>query len=892
MRRLRRFAARLWALVRSRRLDRDVNDEIAGHLAEATDDYIQQGFPPEQARLEAIRGFGGVTQTVECHRAARSFIWVDDWVQDVRYAARMLRRTPGFAAVAVLSLTLGIGANAAMFSVVRAVLLRPLPFADPDALVRVANLTRSTGEVVNLSPADFLDFQRETTVLARVGANGWIDAFTVTSGQGRAERVGTVRVTEGFFPTLGVRPALGRLFSADEDRPGGARVVLLTDGFWRRRFGADRSIAGRAIMVNAEPATVIGVLPSSFRHIEERTDRAPEMFMLYQFDPVEPNRGGHFIRAVGRLNPGRTIDEARAELAAVAARLERQYPEDNGGRDIHVAPLHAAVVGDTGRTLLMLLGAVGVVLLVACANLASLLLAQGLAWERELAVRVSLGASRARLIRQLLAESGWLATLGAAGGVLVAVGTTPLLASLSAAGVPRAGDIRVDEVVLAFTAGIALTASIAFGLLPALALVRRDVPAALKADGRTPVSGLHRRPREVLIAAEVALSMVLLVGAALLTESLWRLQGTDPGFAATDAVAAEVALPLARYPEGTQIPFYQQLEASARGLPGVVGAGAVNILPLTNNYDSRGIQIEDQPQPPGQAPSVQARSVTPGYFRAMGIPLLSGRIFDERDRDGSPLVALVSESMARRYWSGQDPIGRRITFNSGVPAEGRQDVGGAGSREVVGIVGDVKHLGLAEDEAVPMFYTPHAQQPSYHAMTMVVRAAADRPAPAGAIRRLVEEMDREVPVSAARPLQQVLSQSTAEPRVRAALLVLFAMLALLLASVGVYGLVGHLVAQRTHEIGVRLALGATPRRITSMLVRDGLRPVMVGLAVGVAGAFAVSGVLRTMLFGIAETDIGAYLMASSALALAGLVSALVPARRSRHVSAAAALRGE
>ncbi len=812
-------------------------------------------------------------------------------IQDLRLQFRTLWRQPLFAAVALGTLALGTGVNVAIFSVVRAVLLRPLPFADPERLVRVTGFDRRDGVPDNLSPADFMDFEREAATLSRLGAHGWVGWFTITDGRGDPERVGGVQVTDGYFPTLEVQAVLGRLFLAEEDRPEGPRVAILSHGFWQRRFGGDTDVLGRTISVNARPTTVIGVLPSDYRHIEAYPGRTADIFLPQQFERAQPNRGGHFIRAVGRLAVGASVQQARAELEAIAARLERQYPVDNTNQGVAVGPLLETLVSDARPALVMLVTAVGLVLLVACANLANLLLARGALRQRELAVRTALGAGRGRLIRQMLTESLLLSMAGTATGVVLAFWSTSAMSALAAAGLPRSDDIRIDGAVLAFAVLVALASSVAIGLLPAVQLSRGELHETLKQGGRQPSSPVKRHAREALIAAEISVSVVLLVAAGLLMRSLWQLRGVDPGFAIDRVMTVEVSLPVARYEEGTQIPFYDRLLGRVQALPGVQEVGAVNILPLSTNYDSRGVQIEDHPVPDGQAASIQARSVTPGYFRAMRVPLRQGRLFDARDQPDSPLVVIVSESMARRHWPGENPIGRRVTFNSGIPREQQQVVGGPGSREVVGVVGDVKHLGLDEAE-VPMLYTPHAQQPSYHTMTLVVRAGTEPASLTSAVRRELAEMDSEVPLYQARTLARLMDAAVAEPRLRATLLALFAGLASVLASVGVYGVVAYLVGQRSREIGVRLALGAARADILRLLMVQGLRPVVAGLALGLAGALGLSRLLQAMLFGVSAADLLTYTTSAGVLLTTAVAATLLPARRALRVDPALTLRSE
>jgi putative ABC transport system permease protein len=819
------------------------------------------------------------------------------FTQDLRYAFRGLASRPGFTAVAVITLALGIGATTAIFSVVEAVLLRPLEYERADRLLKIRGFDRGDGTIANLSPADFLDFQRDAQTVSPIGANGFVGLFTIGDGRGEAERVGGVNVTAGFFPTLQVQPALGRAFRPEDDTPNAPMTVMLSDGFWRRRFGADPSIVGRGITINARPATVIGVLPATFRHVEINPERPADVFIPYGFNPAQANRGGHFIRGIARLKDGVSVEQARAEFEAIAARLERDYPVSNNEQGVVVTPLLDSMVSEARPVLLLLSAAVGLVLLVACANVANLLLARGTGRLREFALRAAIGADRRRLVRQMLTESLALSVVGAAGGLLLAFWATRALTALAATGMPRADQIRLDAPALVFAVAASLLTSVIFGLLPALQLSRLDLNDALKEGGRQNTAAAGRGARELLIVAEVAISIVLLVGAGLLIRSLWQLQQVDPGFSAEKVLAMEVSLPTARYEEGTQMPFYQRLEERIGALPGVAAAGAINILPLSNNYDSRGIQVEDSPKPDGQGYAPQARSVTPGYFAAMGIPLLAGRNFDAHDADDGQLVVIVSEAMARKYWTASalgnvaDVVGKRITFNSGIPSDRQQVVGGAGSRLVVGVAGNVKHLGLDEEE-VPMFYTPHTQQPSYHTMRVVVRAEAEPAALTRMVREELSQMDREVPLSQVATLSRTLESTVAAPRMRANLLGLFAALAMMLAAIGVYGVVAYMVGQRTQEIGVRRALGAKAADVLLMLVREAMRPVALGIVIGVAGAYALTRLLAAMLFEISATDVTTYAVACGVLAAAALLASILPARRALGVDPISAVRGQ
>jgi putative ABC transport system permease protein len=799
--------------------------------------------------------------------------------QDLRYAFRGLARRPGFTAIAVITLSLGIGATTAIFSVVQAVLLRPLEYRRAERIVKIIGFDKAEGTTGNLSPADFLDFQRGATSFERMGANGWVGLATISGGTGEAERVGSVQVTEGFFPTLQVQPALGRGIHADDDRPGAPRVVLISDGFWRRRFAADPRIVGQPITINAMPFTVIGVLPASFRHLEINPERAADIFSPYQFDPAQANRGGHFIRGIARLKDGVSVEQGRAELISIAGRLEQQYPRDNTDQGVKVDPLLESIVGESRPLMLLLGGSVIVVLLVACANVANLLLARGTGRLREIALRAAIGADRRRLIRQLLTESAALSLLGAAGGLVLAWAATRGLTVLAAAGIARADQIRIDPVVLLFALAASIATGMLIGLLPALQLSRQDLNESLKQGGRQNTAAVGRGSRELLIIAEVSLSVMLLVGAGLLIRSLWHLQNVNPGFAAEQVLTLEVSLPVARYKEGDQMPFYQQLEERVRSLPGVSRVGAINILPLSNNYNSEGVQIEDHPMPEGQGPSPQVRSVTPGYFRAMGIPFIKGREFDPRDTAEAQQVVIISEAMAKRYWTGKaDVIGKRVIHQKQ-------------TRTVIGIVGDVKHLALDEGD-VPMMYQPHTQHASYHTMRLVVRAKADAAALTGQVREALNQMDRNVPLSQVATLASSIDKTVAEPRMRALLLGLFASLAMVLAAIGVYGVVAYMVGQRTQEIGVRRALGARGADVVTLLLHDAMRPVAIGIAIGIAGAYALARLLAAMLFEVSATDVTTYAVACSLLAAAALLASVVPARRALGVDPITAVRGQ
>jgi putative ABC transport system permease protein len=797
--------------------------------------------------------------------------------QDIRFAVRSFLHRPGWTVVVLLTLAVGIGANTAIFSLFNAVVLRPLDYPESDRLVKILGSDLETGETRNISPADFYDFQSESESFESMGAHGWVGFFTIT-GDGDPERVAGTQVTAGFFTTLGVSPRLGRTFTLEDDREGVASTTLLTHAFWQRRFGGDPDVVGKSLEVNALVHEIIGVLPPSFRHPEPNPEREPELYTLYQFERGGAFRSGRFIRGIGRLSAGRSLDAARAELDGLARRLEQTYPESNKNRGVHLLTLKDAVVGEARTGVLVLLGAVIAVLLIACANIANLQLASGGARRHELAIKAALGAGRGRLVRQLVTESLVLAFIGGALGVVLAYWVRGFLMLRA---VPRAEELDFSLPVLGFAFAAATIAAILFGLAPALALSSGDLRRESK----------RSRPRQLLVMGEVAVSMVLLVIAGLLIKSLSELRSVAPGFEPERVLTMQVSLPTARYEEGEQIPFYHALHEKVAAISGVGAAGAINILPLSQNYSSDGFQIDVRPAPEGESPSAEARSVANDYFQVMGIPLLRGRLFDGRERVDSPGVVVISDAMAKRFWPGEDPIGQRMTYNRGLPEETSQDVGGAGSREIVGIVGDVKHLGL-DDSDVAMFYVPHSQQPSFHTMTLVLRTSADPDVIAGAIRAELSSMDPNIPLYAVRALDTIVEQTIDAPRFRTQMLGIFAAVALVVAVIGVYAVTGVSLVQRTKEIGIRMALGAAAPNLIKIIVAQSMKPVAWGLALGLAAALVVTRFLVSLLFNVSAMDITVYVAVAGMLALTALAAAIVPTLRALRIDPVRTLRTE
>jgi putative ABC transport system permease protein len=816
------------------------------------------------------------------------WLWKHEWsldmfTQDVRYGVRMLRRRPAFAIVSVLTLALGIGATTAIFSAVRAILLAPLPYPRPERLVKVYGFDtrRETPTVANLSVPDVVDFVRHTSSLEALGAHNSGGYFTLT-GLGEAERVPRLLVTSGYFRVLGASAARGRLFAQEEDRPSPPDVVVVSDGFWRRRLGADPDAVGRSITLGGSPGTIIGVLPAGFVHPDPAIESAPEIFALLDPDPDMSGRGGRYVRAIARLKQDRALEQAESELRALAATLAKEYPKSNTGRSVLLRPLAAAVAGDMRAPLLLLQGATCAILLIVCANLANLLLAAGTGRTGELAVRTALGASRGRIVRQLLTEGLVLAGAGGVLGVALSWWGTSALSTLGALPEFHRRDIAIDPLVLAFSLLISLGAGLVFGLLPTVQVAGAAGSAHLRDTPRHTGGPAGRRLRSGLVVAEVAMSVMLLVGAALLIRSFWHLTRVDPGFHAGEVLSFQLSLSPSRHPDGTQHAAYARLYDRLRALPGVDSVGAVNILPLSGNYSCDGVQIAGREVPVGQESCAEARSASPDYFRTMGIELVRGRVFADRDHAEARRVVVINETMARQFFPGEHPVGRAIIYS----ARRQND-----SREIVGIIRDVHHFGLDRD-AAPEFYVPQAQPPSYGGMTVVMRVRGDAAALVPAVRGSVRELDSDAPMYNVRTLNDLLKGSLADARLRTTLLASFAALALLLAVMGTYGVMSVAVTQRGREMGVRLALGATPSHLVRLVVGQGVRPILAGTMLGLLAGYLLSQAVAGMLFQVKPGDPATFAAASAVIVLAGLGAAWLPARRACRVDPAVALRPE
>jgi putative ABC transport system permease protein len=798
-------------------------------------------------------------------------------LKDLRYAMRSLLRRPGFTAVAVITLALGIGANTAIFSVVHGVLIQPLPYPDSDQLValRQSNPAVNAGSDTQIAPGNFLEWQRQNTSFAGLAAYRTV-SYNLT-GDGNPERLLAARVSSGLFKLLGARPLWGRDFVASEDRPGREKVVIISEGLWHRRFGGWGDVLGKTLRLDGEDYEIVGVMPSAFRMPDQRER---ELWTPIAFKDSEKTLyQARYIDAVARLKPYVSLEQAQAEMTAIAARLAQDHPEANTGWTIRVTPLLDFVVGDVKRVLWVLFGAVALILLIACANVANLLLARATTRQKEMALRAALGAGRARIVRQLATESLLLALLGAlAAWPLASWGLRALLAA-APADLPRLASISIDNGALLFTVAITLLTAFIFGLAPALQVLKFDTHPALK-DQRSR-SVRQQRIGNLLIASEVALAFMLLTGGGLLLRTVWRLNHVDPGFDQRNALAVTLQLPDKKYPSPQQLArFSEQLVQEVSTLPGVEATAVARILPIVHDLPT-GFYFDGYARPKdNELPQTNYSAVSPGYFKVMGIPLVAGRAFTERDTADAPRVAIISQTLAQRYFPNGDAIGKRINVQTGPE----------NYREIVGIVGDVKQNGVAK-ETRPHTYEPFAQAPDSF-MTLIVRSTTDPNPLVPAIRKTVLALDNELPLQRVTTLDRVLANSIRQQRFTSLVLSVFAGVALLLAAAGLYGVISYSVAQRTHELGIRVALGATVKDVMQLVLRQGMTFVIAGEVAGIAGAFALTRLLSGLLFGVTPTDAATFIAVTAGLTLVALLACYVPARRATKVDPLVALRYE
>jgi putative ABC transport system permease protein len=793
--------------------------------------------------------------------------------QDVRFGLRMLAKNPGFTLVAIITMALGIGANSAIFSVVNGVLLRPLPFPEPERLVTMRS---------NMSLPDFKDLQERSQSFEDAGG-AVLQAQDYTGGP-EPVQVQAALSTAGLFRVLGAKPQLGRVISEEEDRFGGERVVVLTHSFWQQQLGGDRQVIGRTIPLSGQQYTVVGVLPPDFVLPYGK----PDVFTsLPVTNPVAAAvRGVHFMRVYLRLKPGVTITQAQGEMASIEKQLEQLDPIENKNRRIILQPLHERVTGETRPALLVLFGAVGLVLLIACANFANLLMTRAASRHQEIVIRTALGAGRTRLIRQLLTESVMIAILGGACGLLFAMWSIDLLMAFEPANLPRLESIRLDRWVLMFTLFISILTGFVFGLVPAWKASRANISEALKEGGRAATAGAARhRFSNALVVSELALAILLLTGAGLLIKGFWRLRSVDPGFKPDGLLSLRLELPETRYKEiPTQTQFRERVLQSINSLPGTEAA-MISEIPLVGDALAQNFVIEGQPVAPGEEPDLYTRTIMGDYFRLMNIPLTKGRAFTAQDREGAPLVAVVNEAMAREYFKDKDPIGARVRW---ARAEQQTWV------TIVGVVGDVRHFGLNQPDE-PAVYTPYAQTVQQWKRWQYLVVKTNTQTPAGlveAVKKQVWSVDSQVPLTKVRAMTDVVAASMTPQRFNMTLLGIFAGVALLLACVGIYGVISYSVTQRTHEIGIRMALGASTSDVLKMVLGQGMLLTLAGVCLGLVAAFALTRVMASLLFGVTARDPWTFAAVAALLGVVALISCYIPARRATRVDPMVALRYE
>ena len=878
---MRRFFARLANLLQTSRRESDLAREIESHLALLEEDFERRGLPPEAARLAARRAYGGVARAQELHREARGFPRIEQLLKDARYGARTLLRAPVFCLVAVITLALGIGANTAIFSVVNAVLLRPLPYRDADRLVAALHDGYSP-----VAAANYIDWRDQSRSFQAMGAAEYWSA-NLTGGEAPEHLLG-LRVTPNLLPMLGVDPLLGRVFVAGEDRKGSEHEVVLGYRLWQRLFNGDANVLGKPVTLNSEAYTVVGVMPAGFKFAPFWATRA-EMWVPLAFGDRLHDRGGNSLRIFARLKDGATLAQARAEMASITARLERQYPGTN--RDVVVMPLKEKVVGSIQTPLLTLLCACGFVLLIACANVAHMLLARTSGRQKEIAVRTALGAGRGRVIGQLLTENLLLAALGAAAGLMIASWGIQALVALSPAYIPRVETVAIDLRVVLFLLAITAITAVIFGLVPAMHVAGGNLSDALKEGGRAGSDGVSRhRLRGFLVASEFALAFMLLIGAGLMIRSFTALQSVDPGFNPHHVLSMVVSVAGSNEAEaGRRAVFYRQLLHRVRALPGVESAGAINHLPLAGDLWGWPFVIQGRPKPrPGESPTAIYRVAMPGYFQTMRLPVLRGRAIAEADDARAPAVVIVNERAAAAYWPRQDPLGQRISFDSGDTW-----------RTVIGVVKNAKQDEWASPP-YPEVYLAALQNRDFLGIgeshtayiTLVMRTIGDPAELASTVKRAVWSFDRNLPISEVLTMDRVVADATSQPRFEMLLFGLFAAVALVLAAVGIYGVMNYSVSRRTREIGIRISLGASRAAVLRMVVQQGMLQALAGTAAGFAGALLLAKLMTGMLYAVRPNDPVTFGGVLVVLGLVALLASCVPARKATRIEPTAALRSE
>ncbi len=806
---------------------------------------------------------------------------------DLTYAIRSLVKHPGFAAIAVVTLALGIGANTAMFSVINGVLLRPLPYHDPDRLVTIWEESPERDLFqMPVSIANLRDWVEQSKTLEQISAYTFSDLNL--TGTGEPVQLDAVRVSANLFSLVGATPMLGRTFLPEDDKEGAARVVVLSHATWKNHFGSNPRIIDQQVTINNQSHTIVGVMPANFQfpvgfgYMGKVLNDPIDLYVPIAAASEEAARGHYSFFAIGRLKPGVTIQQAQAEMSGIESRLEQQYPDTNTGIGIKLISTQEQTVKEIRPALLVLLGAVAFLLLIACVNIANLLLARSAARQKEFAIRAALGASRLRVLRLLLTESVLLSLAGGALGLLLAVWGTAALMALAPDNIPRLNEVGVDARVFGFTLAVSLLTGIVFGLFPAIHASKPDLNEALKEGSRgSMASGSGKRTRSVLVAVEVALSLVLLVGAGLMVKSFIRLQQTHLGFNTNNLLTMDLSLSESRYPEAhQQVAFFQKTLEQVGALPGIQSASVTTGLPLTLSLSGSDFRIEGHPEPEaGKEMIVNKRSVSPGYFGTLGISLLKGRDFSDGDKTDAPQVAIINQDLARTYFANEDPLGKRITFSDG-----------ESWMSIVGVIGDVKQVSLGSTSK-PEVYFPYLQAAS-RAMSLVVRTTNNPLSQAAAVRGQIRVIDRDLPIDESKTMEQLLAESVSGPRFNMLLLTVFAVVALVLALVGIYGVMSYTVTQRTHEIGIRVAVGAQSRDVFRMVLGQGMLLALIGVAFGLLGALALTRLMTSMLFGVEPNDPLTFATIALLVIAVALIACYLPGRRATKVDPLVALRYE
>ena len=878
--------SRIVSVFRSRKLDQELEEELRSHLEMRAADNMRAGMSPEEARLEARRRFGNPALIKEASRAQQMALWLESVLQDARFGFRMLRRTPGFTVVAVLTVALSIGAVAAVFTVVNSVLLRPLPYGAPNRLLTVAIFMPRENDEVTASP-QYLALKTRSRILEDAGA--WSPQDYNVSVAGEAERLHAVVATASFFTTLGVHAALGRVFSAEEDKPGSQKVAVISHSLWQRHFHGDETVAGKTILLDGAPYLVLGVLPRSFQFPDSTLE--PDLIVPAALTPLNSdlNQAMLIVVMIARMKPGVSLEQARADLESVyqqyLAGLGPNFGSFFGGSTVHARLLKTELVGPVRRPLLIIMGAVGCVLLIGCLNIASLQLARAVQRSQEVGVRSALGAGKLRLLRQLMTENLVLSFCGALGGLAIAAVVAGLLRAARLSALPHVAEIRLDFWVLAFTLLVTLVAGTLFGLAPALWVNRTDPVEAVGKGNRATAGTGHRRLRNLLVVAELAIAVVLLAGAGLLVHSFSRLLAVDPGFDFHHVLTARLSFPMNTLDDqGPRFALIDQVTQELRAVPGVESAGISTALPLMPYESIMAVQIENQPPAPkGMSPAVPLLQVSPEYFHTMRIALASGRNFAASDTRASAPVAIVNQAFARRFFPGEEALGKRFRFPrySGSPAPWTT---------IVGTVADIRHLGLAQNVS-PEMYFPLSQGRIYDGVSFAVRTS-EMESTSAALRRIVARLDSAQPVSDVLSMEQLLSASLDARRFNMIALGVFALLALVLAAVGIFGVLSYSVAQRAHEIGVRMALGSDRARVIRLVLREAAWLSLTGALCGVAGALALTRFMSSLLYHTSPFDPLTMVSVSALLIATGILAGYMPAHRASRLDPMIALRAE